>query len=158
MKPVTPVSPDALAAPALVCTSPVTDAAVMSPLKSVSDVTCEVAPALACAPLVAVTLVVTELAVTREPSAGYETAPSNAPASAGASSSRVPALGWPGMITLIAHALAIDPADRSAEPVDAVTPNAQTAAAAGITRERRQGPPIIGLLLWRAYLPSCSRA
>src|SRR2546421_6358753 len=135
LKPVTPVSPDALAAPALVCTSPVTDDATMSPLKSVSDVTCEVAPALACVPLVAVTLVVTELAVTMEPSAGYENAPSNATASAGASSSRVPTLDWPGMITLIAQARAIEPAERSAEPVEAARPNAHAAATAEISRE-----------------------
>src|SRR4029077_17081745 len=88
--PVAPTSPDALAAPALVCDSPVTDAATMSPLKSESDVTSDVASALACTPLVAVTLVVTELALTIEPSAGYANAPSNATASSGASSSREP--------------------------------------------------------------------
>ena len=42
----------------------------MSPLKSCSEVTSEVAPALAAVPLVAVTLVVTELAATIEPSTG----------------------------------------------------------------------------------------
>src|SRR5579864_1542083 len=113
------MSPDALAPPALVCASPVTADATMSPLKSDRVVTCDVAPAFACTPLVAVTLVVTELALTMEPSAGYENAPSKATASAGASSSRVPTLGCPGMITLIAHARAIEPADRSAEPADA---------------------------------------
>src|SRR6266852_2519105 len=101
------MSPDALAPPALVCASPVTADATMSPLKSDRVVTCDVAPAFACAPLVAVTLVVTELALTMEPSVGYEKAPSKATASAGASSSRVPTLGCPGMITLIAHARAI---------------------------------------------------
>ena len=50
--------------------SPVTVVAVISSLKTVREVTCEVAPALACVPLVAETLVVTELAVRIEPSAG----------------------------------------------------------------------------------------
>ena len=66
----TPVSPDALDVPALACVSPVTLCATISPLKSESDVTCDVAPALAWTPLVAETLVVTELAATIEPSAG----------------------------------------------------------------------------------------
>ena len=64
------MSPEALAGPALACVSPVAVAATISPLKSVSEVTCDVAPALACIPLVAETLVVTELAVTIEPSEG----------------------------------------------------------------------------------------
>jgi hypothetical protein len=64
------VSPEALEGPAVACVSPVTVVAVISSLKTVREVTCEVAPALACVPLVAETLVVTELAVRIEPSAG----------------------------------------------------------------------------------------
>ena len=89
----TPVSPDALDVPALAWVSPVMLCATMSPLKSVSEVTWDVAPALACTPLDAETLVVTEVAVTTEPSAGYANAPSNATASSGAVSSRVVAPG-----------------------------------------------------------------
>ena len=64
------MSPEALEGPALACVSPVTVDAVISSLKIAREVTCEVAPALACVPLVAETLVVTELAATIEPSAG----------------------------------------------------------------------------------------
>src|SRR5690349_9944781 len=93
----------------------------MSPLKRVSDVTCAVAPAVACVPLEAETLVVVELAVTTEPSAGYEYAPSNETASSGAAAAGVPTAGWPGTITLIAHARAVAPAERSAELSEAPT-------------------------------------
>ena len=68
--PVTPTSPDALAELAFACVSPVTDVAVISPSKSVSVVSCDVAPALACAPLAAVTFVVAEPTLTIEPSVG----------------------------------------------------------------------------------------
>src|SRR5881392_3593327 len=102
--PLTPMSPDALAVEAIACVSPVTDDAVISPLKSDSVVTCDVAPARACVPLVADTLVVTELAVTTDPSDGYAKASSNATASGGAVATRVEAPSWPGTITLIAQA------------------------------------------------------
>src|SRR4051794_20138574 len=113
------MSPAALAVDAIACVSPVTDAAVISPLKRVSVVTCAVAPARACSPLVADTLVVTELAVTTEPSAGYENASSKATASGGAVATRVLTAAWPGTMTLIAQARAVAPAERSAEPSDA---------------------------------------
>src|SRR5690348_2034381 len=112
-------------------------AAVISPLKSESVVTCEVAPELACSPLVAVTLVVTEAALTIDPSVGYAKAPSNATASCGASSSRVPAAGCPGTITLIAHARAVAPAERSAETADAPTAVTLVNASAMIRSGRR---------------------
>ncbi len=70
MIPVTPLSPPALAVLASACVSPVTDAAVISPLKSDSDSASAAAVADAWAPLDAETLVVTEAALTIEPSAG----------------------------------------------------------------------------------------
>src|SRR5947209_13409087 len=102
--PVAPTSPDALAALARACASPVAVAAVISPLKSDSDVTCDDAPADAWLPLDADTLVVTDVAATIEPSVGYENAPSKETASSGAASARVPAAGCPGTMILIAHA------------------------------------------------------
>ena len=66
------------------CVSPVTVSAVISPLKSESAVTADDASADACSPFAAVTLVVTELAATIDPSAGYAYGPSKATASSGA--------------------------------------------------------------------------
>src|SRR5579884_3457307 len=126
--PVTPVSPEALALDAIACVSPVTDAAVMSPLKIESDVTCAVAPARACTPLVAETLVVTPVAETIEPSDGYENGSSKKTASGGAAEIRVVTSGWPGTTMRIAQARAVAPAERSAEPCDA--PSASRAASA----------------------------
>src|SRR4051794_12546192 len=137
--PVTPMSPAALAVDAIACVSPVTDEAVISPLNSDSDVTCAVAPERACDPLVADTLVVTELAVTTDPSAGYENASSNATASGGAVATRVLAPAWFGTITLIAQAVAVAPADRSATPCEA--PTVRTATTTAMTESLvRTGP------------------
>ena len=66
----------------------------------------------------------------------------------------MPTLGCPGMITLIAHARAIAPAERSAEPADAPTAND---ARSGQSRDQQGAthrPSHYGGL----YLPSCSRA
>ena len=67
---VVPTSPDAPAAVARACASPVTPAAVISPPKRESDVTCDHASASAAAEPVAATLVVTEPAAATDPSAG----------------------------------------------------------------------------------------
>ena len=142
----TPKSPEALEGPALACVSPVTVVAVISSLKTAREVTCDVAPALAWTPLVAETLVVTEVADTIEPSAGSANAPSNDTASSGATRMRVPTAAWPGTITLIAQARAVAPAERSAAPSDAPsrTTTEHAAARAGMIGKRRTSRLIMG--------------